>query len=184
MAVYAVSLEEFQDYIGNEQGNTDATEQLAALTAAERAAENYCQRSFRPVAGSVTMLFAGKDWPTLPIYDCTTITAVSVNGVALASTDYQAEPVNQVSWTRSARPYEQLRRLNGTWPSNYGEANISVTGTPGWVATPDEVKEAVRMMGKDILLQRPTSVLITGKIGTAAEQLLGPLRRAEAFGIA
>jgi hypothetical protein len=193
MAVYAVSLDEFKAYISNQQGFSDDTDLLAALTAGERAAENYCQRSFRPVVGSATMLFAGNDTQVLPIYDCTTITAVSVNGVALDAADYQAEPVNSVSWTRSARPYDQLRRLGGgCWSSNCGEANISITGTPGWVAVPDEVKEAVRLLSKDVLLQRQVSsgVATAGDFGFTArlnpyvKMLLTPLCRAEAFGIA
>ena len=180
MALYAVSLDEFKQYISNQQDTSDDTDLTVALNGAHRAAENYCQRSFAPAASAAAQLFKGNDARVLSIFDCTTVTAVTVNGTAV--TDFVAEPTNGKSWTQQARPYTQLLRNAAYWPSLLGQANISVTATWGWSAVPDEVKSAVRILAKDQLLERQNSgtFLVVGE----AKALLDPLRRAEAWGIA
>jgi hypothetical protein len=86
-----------------------------------------------------------------------------------------------------------VRLLNSTWlTTTDNAATISVTARWGWVATPDEVPEVVRLLAKDILQQRSTAghLIAVGDMGgsvrmnTYVKQLLNPLRRSEAFGIA
>jgi len=183
--------EAFDDYISDEFASTEATLRLGALNAAERAINEYCNRSF-PVAGSATAkLYVPSNTPILRIHDCTTVTAVTESGTAV--TTYQKEPV-AAAWSGLAKPYEQLLMLGSYWSQtgDAGEATISVTATWGWAAVPDEVSEATKILGKDILQQRRTSgnLIAVGdfggsvRINTYVKQLLNPLRRVEAFGIA
>ncbi len=186
-----VTLDEFKAYIGNQQGTTDNNDLTACLSAAERSVENYCQRSFAVAGASSSRVYMPNDTAVQPIHDCTAVSAVTVSGSTVATTEYQLEPLNSVSLTGSARPYTQIRRLWSIWPSWGGQAVLSVTATWGWAAVPDEVKEAVRLLAKDILLQRQVSSGVVGgdfsytvRLNPYVKMLLGPLRRAEAFGIA
>lgn len=187
-----VTADEFDDYISDEFAATEAAIRLGALNAAERSVNEYCQRSFA-VAGSATArLYVPSGVATLRIHDCTTVTAVTESGDAVASTDYQTEPVT-ASWSGLTKPYQQLRRLGSVWSQldDVGEASVSVTATWGWAAVPDEVVEVTKILGKDILQQRRTSgnLIAVGDFGgsvrmnTYVKQLLNPLRRVEAFGI-
>lgn len=186
-----VSAADFDLYISDEFASTEAAIRLGALNAAERAVNQFCQRSFA-VAGSATARsYVPTGTSVLRIHDCTTVTAVTEGGTAVTS--YQKEPVT-VGWSALAVPYEQLMRLGTVWAQTgyAGEATISVTATWGWTAVPDEVIEATKILGKDVLQQRRTSgnLIAVGdfggavRINTYVKQLLSPLRRVEAFGIA
>jgi len=84
---------------------------------------------------------------------------VTENGATLtAGTDYQAEPLNNLTDAGQTWPYYTLRRLNGIgWfatAGNYGAATVSVNASWGWLAIPYPVVEACKMLGKDIAQAR------------------------------
>lgn len=183
----------FDAYISDEMGTTDAAIREGALAAAERAVSEYCARSFAVAGASATArLYAPSGTSVLRIHDCTEVTSIAVSGSTLTSTTYQLEPYS-VSWSGLTEPYQQARRLNDLWwILTEGEATITVTAKWGWAAVPGEVVEATKIIGKDILQQRHTvgNIAAVGDFGgsvrlnTYVRQLLNPLRRAEAFGIA
>lgn len=188
-----VTIDDFDDYVVNEFGSVETTIRQGALDAAERMVDEHCARSFDVAGASATArTYIPSGSAIVRIHDCTTVTAISLDGAAIPSTDYQLEPVT-VSWSGLQRPYEQVRYLYGRWVgATPGKAALSVTATWGWTAIPDEVLEAVKIAGKDILAQRRTvgNMATIGDFGgtvrlnTYVRQLLGPLRRAEVIGIA
>jgi len=188
-----VTQAEFDAYVSDERGAATAPLRAGALLAAERAVSEFCARSFAAAGASATArLYAPSGIDALRIHDCTEVTNIAVSGTTLASTTYQLEPY-AVSWSGASEPYQQVRRLDNVWTvSTPGKATITVTAKWGWAAVPAEVAEATKIIGKDILQQRHTvgNIAAVGDFGgsvrlnTYVRQLLGPLRRAEAFGIA
>jgi hypothetical protein len=190
-----VSLAEFNEYVSDEFGSTESPLRQSALDAAERAVNEFCQRSFAVVAADATptaRLFVPSGTSILRIHDARAVTAVAVSGDTLAASTYQLEPVT-VSWSGLAQPYEQIRLLNWYFPVIVpGEATVSVTARWGWAAVPGEVVEATKILAKDILQQRRTmgNLVAAGdfggvvRINTYVRQLLNPVRRVEAFGFA
>ena len=183
----------FDEYIGDQLGASNVAQRTTALLAAERAVSEYCSRSFAVAGASATAkLYAPSGTQILRIHDCTEVTSVAVSGSTLSATTYQLEPY-ATSWTGLTVPYEQVRRLlDYWWVDSPGEATITVTAKWGWSAVPSEVVEATKIIGKDILAQRHTvgNIAAVGDFGgsvrlnTYVRQLLAPLRRSEAFGIA
>ncbi len=188
-----VTQAEFDAYVSDERGAATAPLRAGALLAAERAVSEFCARSFAVAGASATARpYAPSGTPVLRIHDCTEVTSIVEDGATLASTAYQLEPY-AVSWSGASEPYRQVRRIDNDWViSTPGEASITVTAKWGWAAVPAEVAEATKIIGKDILQQRHTvgNIAAVGDFGgsvrlnTYVRQLLGPLRRAEAFGIA
>ena len=183
----------FDAYVGDEQGSATADIRAGALLAAERAVSEFCARNFTVAGASATArLYAPSGGEVLRIHDCTEVSSIVVSGSTLSASSYQLEPY-AVSWTGASEPYQQVRRLNDTWSIlTSGEATVTVTAQWGWAAVPAEVAEATKIIGKDILQQRHTvgNIAAVGDFGgmvrlnTYVRQLLGPLRRVEAFGVA
>lgn len=187
-----VTASEFDEYVVNEFGSVEASLRLAALNAAERMVDEYCARSFTVASGSSARLYVPDGSDVVRIHDCTAVSAITLDGASISSTTYQLEPTVQ-SWSGQSRPYEQVRYLLGAWVGAIpGKAAVSVTATWGWAAVPADVVEAVKIAGKDILAQRRTvgNMATVGDFGgtvrlnTYVRQLLAPLRRVEAFGLA
>lgn len=183
---------EFDEYVNNEFGAVESSLRLAALTAAERLVDEYCQRTFTVASGSSARLYVPNGSDVQRIHDCTAVSAITLDGATITSANYQLEPT-AVSWSGQSRPYEQVRYLLGAWiGATPGKAAVSVTATWGWAAVPADVVEAVKIAGKDILAQRRTvgNMATVGDFGgsvrlnTYVRQLLAPLRRVEAFGLA
>lgn len=180
-------------YVGSELAGADADLLSAALLAAERAVNHHCQRRFVVAGTAVARLYVPDRADVLRIHDCTTVTAVTSDGSTVAAGDRQLEPVNALSWSGDARPYEQIRLLAGSWVCNSGEATVSVTATWGWAAIPAEVTEATKILVKDIVAARDTRFGIAGFTDFAGvrvrenpqvAELLRDLRRVESWGIA
>lgn len=189
-----VLIDEFSEYV-RDQVATDDTVKQAALSSAEEMVNEFCQRSFAVAgAASARSYSPQRDWcETLRIHDCTSITSVVENGSTLAASTYQAEPLNQLSWSGQSQPIDQLRRIGASWYYRYGIASVVVTATWGWAATPAAVKDATKIIAKDILQQRNNNSGVAGfgeygairvRMNPIAIDLLKPLQRSEAFGIA
>ena len=188
------TVDDFTVYI-RDQGVTDTTLISAALDTAEEMVNDFCQQSFYVASTAATRSYtpprAGLD--VLRIHACTTVTAVTEWGSTLASTVYQTEPANQVSWSGMTVPITQLRRYATTWAYDNGVPRITVTGTWGWAATPKSVVEATKIIAKDVLQQRNNNSGVAGfgeygairvRMNPIAIDLLQPYRRSESFGVA
>ena len=186
-----VTLSEFKAFIGNQQGTSDDTDLQSDLDAGERTVNEYCQRIFDVAGAASARTYAASATEILRIHDCTTVTLVTTDGTTVAATEYQTEPLNLLSWSGATRPIEQIRRLLSIWPVSTGGATISVTATWGWSAVPADVKQATRLIAKELLAERndgseqPNSAQAAqARLNPYVRQLLNPLRRVEAFGIA
>lgn len=186
----------------------DEVEIAAALSAAENAINSYCQRTFVVPTTATTRTFVANSWDLLRVHDIanTTDLAIVNDGVTLSASDYQLETqpeqTSQIGVDGRTWPWSYVRILSGHWArgtnarlNSYtydGEALISITARWGWPAIPAEVEMATKLLARDYLLARDTSFGIV-QVGDFARRvaangvvvdLLSPLRRAEAFGIA
>lgn len=176
MTTRYLTVDELKLYTRSET-TSDLTIYEAAINAAEEIIDNGCGRQFIVATTPSARVYMPTCGSTLLIDDCTAITSVVSNGVTLISgTDYQAEPLNSLSFGGETVPYYALRRLGGfrwdNWYGVYGQANITVTATWGWAAIPAAVKESCKIIACDVFRQRDTAgfglVAITerGGIGT------------------
>ncbi len=190
-----VTEELFADYVRDHVGTADLSVRAAALLAAESTVNEFCQRSFAVALGTPsTRYFTPKnvDQLVVRIHDCVSVTSIVDDTATVAAADYQLEPVNAVSWSGEACPYEQVRRLNSYWAFSAGEALVAITADWGWSAVPDAVVEATKIIGRDILMQRNVTNGVAGfdsmgvvrvRMNAIAQDMLTPYRRAEAFGL-
>jgi hypothetical protein len=153
-----VTLEEMKRWLRNERGADDDDLVTEALDAATAAIDDFCQRSFTVAGSGAARVYVPTGTTVLPIYDATTVTAITEDGTTLATTYWQAEPLNLLDGAGKVTPYTAIRRIDGgVWAqeSTYpGKASISVTATWGWVATPAVVKAACRSIAKDIISEQ------------------------------
>lgn len=173
-----LTVAELQAYVRSEV-TYEAAIYDEAITTAEGIIDNACGRRFIVATTASARVYMPSCSAVLFIDDCTAITSVVANGATLVSgTDYQAEPLNSLSYGGETTPFFALRRLGyypGSWDSYYGiqgSANITITATWGWLAIPAEVKESCKIIARDVLQQRETTgfglVAITesGGVGT------------------
>ena len=176
---------------------TDDTLLDAAIEAASRFVDGYCQREFAVASGTST-----KDYiPTgmverLPIVDATTIVSVKIDDdldgtfgdTLVANVDYQVEPVNsEVSGL--AWPYTSLVPIeDGYWPIEWGRKTVRVEATYGWPSVPVPVEQATIMQASRLFarLDSPLGVAGFGEMGAMrvsykidpdVAMLLNPYRR-------
>lgn len=187
-----VLLPEFTDYARDQVGAVDEGFKQAALDAAESMIQEHCNRAFFVASSSSARSYTPNGWSeVLRIHDCTQITSVVDDGNTITS--YQPEPLNGLSWSGEARPYEQLRRTSeGVWTWDDGTATVVVTAKWGWAAIPSAVVEAVKITAKDILQQRNNNSGVAGfgdfgavrvRLNPFVLQLLAPYRRLESYGM-
>ena len=156
----------FKNYVGSEITIDDA-ELQSALTAAENGVRAHCNRDFTLVAaGSVARSYSpvGDMVLTHDIADSTGIT-ITDNAVAIAATDYQLEPVNEIAPDGSYRPYSTIRRTVGTWyqPANVHLVTVDVTTARwGWLTVDQTVVEATMILGKDLAHLRTNRFGVAG----------------------
>lgn len=167
----------------------------AALDAADSGIHEICQRKFFVAStGSERTYVPERYSSVLRIHDCTTVTSVMENGTAVTvGTGYLKEPVQTISWSGEARPYEQLRRLLSPWYSYLGTGTVVVTATWGWLAIPPNVKQAAYIGAKELLDSREVKFGIAAisefgpmrvRENPQVNKLVHPYRRQEAFGLA
>lgn len=180
MADY-VSDPEFDSYVGDEIGAANAANRTSAKRSAKRDIDKYCARNFDVAGASATArLYVPNGTDVLRIHDCTEVTSISVSGTTLSASTYQLEPVG-VALDGEARPYEQVRLLLDYWRVTvHGEATVTVTAKWGWSATPYEVPEVNKQLGRLHLLRRRMG--LNDSEWTEILARLDHLRRPEAFG--
>lgn len=165
-----------------------------AVDAANKWVPTYCQRTFDISSSSSARVYAPTHPTVLRVHDFTGTPTISNNGATLTAADYQLEPLNGLAMDGTARPYEQIRLLSGTWSQTYDrEASVTVTAAWGWAAVPSEVFEATLILAADIYSNRDKRygiVSFTEFAGVRARQnpvvtdLLAPYRRVESWGVA
>ena len=141
---------------GRDEGDTEnysLTE--SALAAAKTILSNGCHRQFVIATTSSARVFVPTRGDVAFIDDCTAVSSVSNDGVSVAGSYYQLEPLNGRTAAGDSVPYDRLRRLSGSWLlGTYGEATLSVTATWGWAAIPTQIIEACKIITRDILANR------------------------------
>lgn len=152
-----VSLLEFKTYIENTRtGVANDTRLQAALDAGHQSVFDHLGRVIEIASGSTTRRYTPDDDLLLDIHDATAVTVVAENGVTIAASGYQLEPLDTFNIAGTVWPYWQIRRIGGCWstPATFGQATISVTATFGWAAAPTPVVECIKMIAKDIASAR------------------------------
>lgn len=155
-----LTLSEFKGYVRNELGPVDDSFLTSVLDAASSAIDDHCQRTFAAYGGggATARVFVPTGSVLLPIFDATTVSSITEDGTSLASTYWQAEPVNNLDGSGATVPFDCIRRIDGgVWSqtSGYpGKASISVTATWGWSAVPPRVKQACFIVAKQIAEDR------------------------------
>jgi hypothetical protein len=193
-----VSDAELSDYLRNTIV-ADEVEIASALAAAENSVNSYCQRTFVVPTAATTRTFVGCQSYVLDVPDIANTTDLVIldDGSAVPSTDYQLEispnTIGPVGVDGRTWPYTRIRRIAGYWDIDTDrEATISITARWGWPAIPAEVEMATKLLARDYLLARDTGFGIV-QVGDFSRRvaangvvvdLLSPLRRAEAWGIA
>ncbi len=98
--------------------------------------------NYSSAVGSNTRVYHGTGTDTLFIDDMTSISSVAVDGVAIPSNSYSAEPLNR-SPKRYLTYVLPFTSVHGLMPSAWspGTANVSVTGYFGMDTVPDDVSQ-------------------------------------------
>lgn len=124
----------------------------AAILAAQQQLDNACGRRFEIADVSSERVFIPPARsPILYIDDCTTITSIVDNDVDVAATDYQPEPLNNLSIAGETVPFDRVRRHGGYWYRYNNEATITIDATWGWAAIPFQIVEACKIVTKATL---------------------------------
>lgn len=170
------------------------TELNAALTAASRSLEAFCNRQFNTDNTAVARVY----YPTSPTmvsvddFHTTTDLVVETDDnddgtfeTTWDSADYQLEPLNQLRHGESW-PYWKLRAVKSRdFPVNH-RATVQVTAQWGWSSVPASVKEACLIMAAETykLREAPFGVAGFGEFGAVrvrdnpkAASLLTPYRQ-------
>ena len=190
--------EDLKAYINDKTATMNHPFVEAARAAAIAQLNNDCQRTFVVAGSASARLYAPSSYEIVRIHDCTSVTLVTNDGNTIGSSLYQLEPVNAMSWTGEAVPYEQIRMIGSTaWEygtNNLKQATVSVTATWGWSSIPYPIIEACKIITKDIVMNRNSFgfglAAITEQAGITARtnpfvaSAINTYRRVEAFGIA
>lgn len=153
-----VTLAEFKKYVGITRGVDLADDDVvqSAIDAATTGINELLERDISIAGAASDRKYATKASPVLFIHDCTTVTKIDDNGVTLAATDYQLEPLNGVGRSGGYRPFSEVRRVTG-WYDSCGWAYVTVTATWGWATIPEAIAVACNILAKDILSNRDVS---------------------------
>jgi hypothetical protein len=203
-----ITEQELLDYIqsGADTGNEVVTD---AIAAASRTIEAYCTRTFGQ--RTETTLFYSPSlvrgrW-VIEIDDLATATDLVVKTdtsgggtyatTLTVNTDFVLEPRNQMFGGQTGWPYTRLRGTSMLiFPIRQFEwqaDTVKVTGTFGWPAVPDAVKQATKIVAAQYfkLAEAPLGVAGWGAYGDIrvrdipqVSTLLAPFRKGSSFGIA
>lgn len=194
--------EAFATYVGSEI-DADADFLASALTSAESAVRDHCQRDFTPVddeAQAATRRYQVAYANTVIVDDIADDTDLIVvdSGSTLASGDFETFPVNGLSPSGEYRPISSLERLGGCWArrvSGGSAFTVAVTTARwGWLASPTAVIEATMIHAKDIVHMRQNRFGVAGfgefgvvriRENTPVFEMLDPFRMyAKTIGVA
>lgn len=169
----------------------------AACFAASRWIEQHCERVFWRTT-STARTFVPDDCYTVKLPEfCDLISVTSIKtdtagdgtfATTLSAPDYQLLPYNS-SAAPEDRPYDEIRRLSGTWPqvwtSGARRNTVQVTGVWGWPRVPTAVRQAAAIIAADTFSLKDAPFGVEGageftiQVGENARALkfLAPYRR-------
>lgn len=190
-----ITVAELKAYARNETGGVDDLLLTTIVDAATQGINDFCQRTFAVAGSAAARVYVPSGTTILRVHDCTTITGITEDGTTLATTYWQAEPLNLLDDSGQTVPYQQVRRIDGgVWAqqSGYpGKASISVTATYGWAAVPAAVKAACYQLAarmaqrRDVRVDYAEELIVSDDAqGREIRRVLRPYRRVEAIGIA
>lgn len=157
MATDYVTLADLKAALGIDDTNDD-TALTAAIKAASRQIDNYCGRTFGK-SSSETRTFTAPEYQYCPVDDLVTISALVVDSVTWASTDYALGPINS---TFHGTPYRWIDGVNKSFSRKLNA--VKVTGEFGWSAVPDVVKQACSIQASRLFKRKDA---IFGVVGSA-----------------
>lgn len=146
------TLSAFKAMLGIPSANTEKDDTLQQLlSAATEAIDLYCARTFN-VSAPYTRQFDAPYDSDLQVLDLLTVSAITLNGVALATTAYSLRP-----FTLNSRypHYTVVRRMQqlypGPWayadPWTYRSLYVAITGTWGYASSvPVTIKQVCRII--------------------------------------
>jgi hypothetical protein len=190
-----VSLADLKLYLREEKPTVDDPVLTSALNTAINLAKFHTHRDLTVASGpATTRMFNPSELrdhnQVLRIDDCTSVTSVAGSQTVNPST-YQVEPLNGLTRYGEARPYDQIRNVSA-WVGLGTLYTFTVTATWGWLAIPDPIVEAVKVMAKDIAGNRDVQNGIVGFTDAGAasarknqfvQDVFSTYRRAESFGV-
>lgn len=155
-------------------GSADDTFLNLAIDAAEKSINDLCGRKFTADSSATARTYRAQ--PYLAVTDdISTLTGLVVKtdtaadgtfDTTWASTDYQVEPLNNLTKGRSVN---NLRAIGSYTYPVYGDGQVSVEVTAkwGWPAVPDPVKQATLMMSSRLYGRKasPMGVIGVGDFG-------------------
>jgi len=168
-----VALSELKTALGI-SGSADDTYLNLAIDAAEKSINDLCGRKFTADSSATARTYRAQ--PYLAVTDdISTLTGLVVKtdtaadgtfDTTWASTDYQVEPLNNLTKGRSVN---NLRAIGSYTYPVYGDGQVSVEVTAkwGWPAVPDPVKQATLMMSSRLYGRKasPMGVIGVGDFG-------------------
>jgi len=168
-----VALSELKTALGI-SGSADDTYLNLAIDAAEKSINDLCGRKFTADSSASARTYRAQ--PYLAVTDdISTLTGLVVKtdtaadgtfDTTWASTDYQVEPLNNLTKGRSVN---NLRAIGSYTYPVYGDGQVSVEVTAkwGWPAVPDPVKQATLMMSSRLYGRKasPMGVIGVGDFG-------------------
>jgi hypothetical protein len=197
MTVYA-DIEELKDRLDITTQNFEA-QVAAALNAASRAVEHYCDRIFYQTSSQARTFEACHLYKLkLGAYnDLVSVTSLKTDAAGdgtfettWSASDYQLLPSNPSS-APEQRPYTSVKAVaSRTFPvpyTQFGRADrVEITGVWGWPAVPDAVEQATLILASELyrLKDAPFGIADFGEAGLIRLRenpryaaLLGPYRR-------
>src|SRR4029453_18221569 len=147
--------------------DADCTTALLAASRAVEACTN--RRTFWKDAAPTTRTYTATSPGVVLIDDTTTVTALTVDGVALASTQWYPMPANAVA---DGTPYTWIQRRYYGFPTTFN--SIAVLGTYGWPAVPFEVTQMVTILAEKLLKrtrEAPWGMVSVGGVEGSAMRL-------------
>lgn len=164
-----VDLEAFKQSVSIPDNATDA-DCTMALTSASKAVEECAnRRTFWKDAAPTSRIYTAHAATRVTIHDTTTVTAVTVDGIALGSGDYLPWPANAVV---DNKPFTRIRSPDGWFTATLN--GVVVTGTFGWPAVPVVVPQLVTIIASKLLKrtrEAPWGVVSVGGLDGSAMRL-------------
>ena len=168
-----VALSELKSALGS-TGSTDDDFLNLAIDSAEESIDDLCGRVFTAAGSASARTYRAQ--PYLAVTDdVSTLTGLVVKtdtsgdgtfDTTWASTDYQVEPLNNLTKGRSVN---NLRAVGSYTFPVYGDglASVEVTADWGWPAVPDSIKQATLMLAARLYSRKasPMGVIGVGDFG-------------------
>lgn len=200
MADPYVAVEEFKAWVGLGDSIDDATI-AKALAAASAAIDKFCATHFWKTAAGTARSFDARNPYQLRIDDAAVVTEVATDpdsdGVfetVWAASDFQLLPLNRLAAPEEL-PVDEVRAVaTRTFPSPVRRAGlVRVTGTWGWAAIPEAVKEATLLTANRLVKRKGSPegvsgfdefgvIRISSRDDPDAVRLLTPYRRSRRKG--